>query len=71
VYDLYGYIDYWTPDWSGYYPLEFGYRLTFTGTDPTNPNDWDITEAPATGSSPHPGGLRIVPETTNAHRPSN
>ena len=71
MYDLYGYIDYWTPDWSGYYPLEFGYRMTFTGSDPANPNDWDISEAPATGSSPHPGGIRIVPETTGAHRPSN
>lgn len=71
MYDLYGYIDYWTPDWSGYYPLEFGYRMTFTGTDPADPNDWVISEAPATGSSPHPGGIRIVPETTDARRPSN
>lgn len=68
VYDFYGYIDYWTPDWSGYYPLEFGYRMTFTGGDPTNPANWDMSEAPTTTSSKHPGGIRVVPEPSTIQR---
>ena len=71
VYDLYGYIDYWTPDWSGYYPLEFGYRMTFTGGDPADPNNWDLTDAPTTGSSKHPGGIRLVPNPSTTQREKN
>ncbi len=68
VYDLYGYIDYWTPDWSGYYPLEFGYRMTFSGGDPSVANNWQITEAPATGSPRQPSGIRVVPNASTTQR---
>ncbi len=61
VFDIYGYIDYWTADWSGYYPLEFNWRLTFTGSDPGNPTHWTMSEAPA--ATP---GLRILSEPTDA-----
>ena len=61
VYDIYGYIEYWTTDWSGYYPLEFNWRLTFTGTDPGDPTHWSMSEPPV--ASP---GLRIIPKTTEA-----
>jgi hypothetical protein len=64
VYDIYGYIEYWTTDWSGYYPLEFDWRLTFTGSDPSNPTHWTMTEATTSGSS----GLKIVTEPTDARR---
>ena len=64
VYDIYGYIDYWTPDWSGYYPLEFYWRMTFTGGDPADPNNWDISEPPATVPSEHVPGVRVVPNQT-------
>ncbi|MCD6248772.1 MAG: hypothetical protein J7J98_00395 [candidate division Zixibacteria bacterium] len=60
VYDIYGYIDYWNADWSGYYPLEFNWRMTFTGSDPTDPNHWSMSEPPA--ASP---GLRIIPKSTD------
>lgn len=63
VYDIYGYIDYWTADWSGYYPLEFNWRLTFTGTDPGDPTHWTMTDAPV--ASP---GLRILPEASDTHK---
>jgi len=66
VYDIYGYIEYWTVDWSGYYPLEFNWRLTFTGSDPTDPNHWTMSEPPV--ASP---GLKIVPRTTDAQMNMN
>ncbi len=58
VYDIYGYIDYWTPDWSSYYPLEYYYRVTYTGGDPADAANWQLTDPPATvnGST---GGITI------------
>ena len=68
VYDLYGYIDYWTPDWSGYYPLEFGYRMTFGSGDPSVASNWQISEAPAQGSPRRASGIRIVPNPSTTQR---
>lgn len=61
VYDYYGYIDYWTPDWSSYYPLEYYWRVTFTGGDPSNPQNWQLTDPPdaVNGNS---GGFNLVPD---------
>lgn len=59
VYDIYGYIDYWTPDWSGFYPFEMGWRLTYISGDPANPNSWQMVEPPSTTSS-HQNGLKRV-----------
>jgi hypothetical protein len=62
VYDLYGYIDFWAPDWSGYYPLEFNWRLTFQGGDAAALDNWVMTEPPAAaGRTP---GLRQVPQAS-------
>jgi hypothetical protein len=61
VYDLYGYIDYWTPDWSGYYPLEFYWRMTYTGGDPADPDNWEIGEPPAGTPPDRAPGVRLVP----------
>ena len=47
VYDIYGFIDYWTPDWSAYYPLEYYWRITYVSGDPANPNNWTLSEPPA------------------------
>jgi len=65
VYDFYGFIDYWTPDWSAYYPLEFFYRMTFTGGDPADPNNWQISEPPAAASG-HMPGVILVPQSSRA-----
>jgi hypothetical protein len=59
VYDIYGYIDYWTPDWSGYYPLEYYWRVTYTGGDPANPDNWDLS-SPPDGVSGHRPGVSLT-----------
>lgn len=60
VYDLYGYIDYWAPDWSGYYPLEFLWRLTYLGGDASVLTNWSQTEPPAAVAGYTPGLRRVV-----------
>ena len=67
VYDLFGYIDYWAPDWSGYYPLEFGWRLTYKGGDASKPTNWTQTEPPAAIAGHHPG-LRRIPDSERANQ---
>lgn len=67
VYDLAGYIDFWAPDWSGYYPLEFMWRLTYTGGDASVPGNWTQTEPP-TALAGHTPGLRRIPEAARASR---
>jgi hypothetical protein len=71
VYDVYGYIDYWTPDWSGYYPLEFYWRMVYTGGDPADPDNWDLTEPPTAAPAGHQPGIRISKETSQAYRSLN
>lgn len=61
VYDIYGYIDYWTPDWEAYYPLEYYYRMTFTGGDPADPNNWDLGDPPAAAPGDIQPGLKMTP----------
>jgi hypothetical protein len=58
VYDIYGYIDYWATDWSGYYPLEYYYRITYKGGDPSNVNNWELGEPAA--SPARPSGISSV-----------
>ncbi len=59
IYDVYGYIDYWAPDWSGYYTFEYLWRLTYTGGDPAIPTNWEMTEPP-TGVAGHQPGLNLI-----------
>lgn len=61
VYDIYGYIDYWTTDWSGYYALEFYWRMTYLGGDPANPNNWQIAEPP-TAADGYNSGIHLSPK---------
>jgi len=67
TYDIYGYIDYWAPDWSGYYPLEFYWRMIYTGGDPANVNNWDIEEPPNAAGDHFPG-IRLTPKDLQAQR---
>lgn len=55
VYDIYGYIDYWTPDWTGYYPLEFYWRMIYKGGDPANPANWEMGEPVSASFTSRPG----------------
>ncbi len=59
VYDIYGYIDYWTPEWDGFYAFEYYWRMTYSGGDPANPLNWQMSEPPATVSGYQPG-VRLV-----------
>lgn len=56
VWDIYAYVDYWAPDWSGYYPLEVYWRMTYKSSDPTAPNNWTMTDPPAAVSG-RPNGV--------------
>ncbi|PWB75551.1 hypothetical protein C3F09_01945 [candidate division GN15 bacterium] len=47
VWDIYSLVDYWSSDFSGYYQIEMLWRLTYTGGDASNPNNWTMTDAPA------------------------
>ncbi len=55
VYDVYGYIDYWTPDWSGFAAFEYYWRMTFTGGDPADVNNWQMSTPPTTMATFEPG----------------
>ncbi|UCD64817.1 MAG: hypothetical protein JSW34_05120 [Candidatus Zixiibacteriota bacterium] len=55
VYDIYGYIDYWTPDWSGFAAFEFYWRVTYTGGDPADVNNWELGTPPTTAANYQPG----------------
>lgn len=58
TYDIYGYIDYWMTDWSGYYQLEYLWRLTYTSGDPSDPTNWQMS-APYVVSGREPG-MRLI-----------
>ncbi|MBN1211939.1 MAG: hypothetical protein JXA92_05120 [candidate division Zixibacteria bacterium] len=62
IYDIYGYIDYWMADWSGYYPLEYYWRLVHTGGDPADPSNWQLAEPPA-AAGPFDPGLKLSDQT--------
>jgi len=55
VYDLYGFIDYWTGDWSDFAAFEYYYRMVYNSGDPADPNNWTMTEPPAPTSGHFPG----------------
>jgi len=67
VYDIHGYIDYWTPDWSGFYPLEFYWRMTFTGGDAADVDNWQLDSPPAAVSNYQPG-FKLVQDDPRADR---
>jgi len=55
IYDIYGYIDYWTPDWSAYYPIEFYWRVSYLSGDPSDPHNWQLSEPPSATAGMEPG----------------
>ncbi len=65
VYDFYGVIDYWTTDWASYYPLEYNWRVSFTGGDPSDPQNWQLTEPPAAVNG-NGGGIKFVPNRVSS-----
>ena len=66
VYDMYGYIDYWTPDWSGFYAFEFYWELQYLGGDPANPANWLMIEPPAAGPANQVPGLREISQASRS-----
>jgi len=68
IYDIYGYIEYWAPDWSGYYPLEFYYRMTYSGGDPSDVASWVISEPPTASPGAYTPGIKLVPEDMQVQR---
>jgi hypothetical protein len=68
VYDIYGYIDYWTEDWSSYYPLEYYWRLTYIGGDPADPDNWQMSEPTGTTAVSGRPGLKVSTEASPAYR---
>jgi hypothetical protein len=62
IYDIYGYIDYWTIDWSGYYPLEFYWRITYVSGDPADPTNWQLSDPPSVAPG-HQPGIRLIQES--------
>lgn len=65
VYDFYGVIDYWTTDWASYYPLEYNWRVSYIGGDPSDPQNWQLTEPPTTTNG-NSGGVTLVTNRASA-----
>ncbi len=61
VYDFWGYIDYWSPDWNEFVPFEYGWRMTHLGGDASDPNNWQLSDAPGTGYYAPPGAVMQRP----------
>lgn len=69
VYDIYGYIDYWTPEFDAYYPLEYYWRMTFNGGDPADPASWTLTDPPAaTAADAQPGLKMTAPDKLSSRK---
>ena len=67
VWDIYGYIDYWTTDLTGYSLIEYYWRMTHTGGDPGDPSNWQISEPPV-GSSGRQPGIKLAPDAMQIER---
>lgn len=67
VYDIHGYIDYWTPDWSGFYPLEFYFRMIYTGGDAADVDNWQLENPPAAVGNYQPG-FKLIQDDPRADR---
>jgi hypothetical protein len=65
VYDFYGLIDYWTPDWSAFYPFEFFWRMQYVSGDPADPRNWEMVEPPGYAAG-HDSGVNLVQDRAPA-----
>ena len=63
VYEIYGYANYWTVEFDGYYPLEFFWQLSYLGDDPSDPDNWELSDPPAR-SSGKTGGIQLTIDRT-------
>ncbi len=59
VYDIYGYLEYYSSDWANYVPIEFYWRVTYRSGDPSNPSNWQMSDPPS-AISVHQPGLKSV-----------
>jgi len=66
IYDIYGYLEFYSADWSAYYPFEFYWRLTYTDGDPSVAGNWQMSEPPAKVSGHQTG---IAPSSRNTPTP--
>ena len=57
VFDIYGQIDYWTPDWSAFYPFEYFWRMTYISGDPSDPRNWEMSDPPGSYAPDRPIGV--------------
>jgi hypothetical protein len=63
VYDIYGYLEYYTEDWSEYYALEFYWRMTYKSGDPSISSNWTMSDPPSTAGV-HQPGFKAMARTT-------
>jgi hypothetical protein len=47
VWDIHSVVDYWAADWSGYYQIEMYWRVSSTGGDASDPDNWTLTDPPS------------------------
>jgi hypothetical protein len=64
VYDIYGLIDFWTTDWAGFEALEFYWRMSYTGGDPSDPANWQMSDPP--DAAPHDPGIKVLARPATA-----
>ncbi len=59
VYEIYGYANYWTVEFDAYYPLEYFWKVTYLDGDPSDPDNWELSEPPARTSG-KTGGVKLT-----------
>ncbi len=59
VYEIYGYANYWAVGFDAYYPLEYFWRLSYISGDPSDPDNWELSDPPARSSS-KTGGVKLT-----------
>lgn len=69
VYDIYGYIDYWTEDWSGFHAIEYYWRVSYVSGDPAHPGNWEMSEPPTSAPGLTPG-LIVIEDATQSRSSS-
>jgi hypothetical protein len=63
VYDIGAYVDYYAYDFSGDFPLEVGWRMTYISGDPAVASNWQMADPPA-GAAGYSPGIRLSAKVT-------
>ena len=63
VYDIAAYVDYYAYDFSGDYPLEVGWRMTYISGDPAIASNWQMADPPA-GVGGYSPGINLSAKVT-------